>query len=133
MVFENGKARYSNDPNLKAPLDISQISAGMKTFVILQTLLLNGSVKEGSIIIFDEPEVHLHPNWQLLFAEILVMLQKEFKLTILLTTHSPYFIRAIQVYSAKYSLTDKCVYYLAESDRGFSAIERRKRENRLNL
>ena len=35
---------------------------------------------------------------------------------ILLNTHSPYFLRAIQVYSAKYEIADRCNYYLAEND-----------------
>ena len=27
---------------------------------------------------------------------------------------NPYFLRAIQVYSAKYAIADKCKYYLSE-------------------
>lgn len=96
------------------PLALSNISTGLKTFLILKTLLLNGAIEERGIIILDEPEIHLHPEWQLLFAEIIVLLQKEFGLHILLNTHSPYFLRAIQVYSAKYEIADTCKYYLSE-------------------
>ena len=35
-------------------------------------------------------------------------------MNILLNTHSPYFLNAIQVYSDKYGITDKCKYYLTE-------------------
>ncbi len=42
---------------------------------------------------------------------------------ILLNTHSPYFLRAIQVYSAKYATGDKRNYYLSEiADNGFAYI-----------
>ncbi len=97
------------------PLNIRNLSTGLKSFVILKTLLQNGSIEENGTIILDEPEIHLHPEWQILFAEIIVLLQKEFNLHILLTTHSPYFLEAIEVYSAKYKIDDKCKYYLSEN------------------
>lgn len=110
----NGRFGYKENNPDKA-LDIKNISTGLKTFVILKTLLLNGSIEDNGTIILDEPEIHLHPEWQILFAEIIVLLQKEFNMHILLNTHSPYFLRAIQVYSAKYEIANKCNYYLAEN------------------
>lgn len=95
-------------------LNIRNLSTGLKTFVILKMLLTNGTIESNGAIILDEPEIHLHPEWQLLFAELIVLLQKEFGLHILLNTHSPYFLRAIQVYSAKYEIADICKYYLSE-------------------
>lgn len=83
-------------------LSAENISTGLKTFIILKRLLYTGYLEENGLLILDEPEVHLHPQWQILFAEIIVLLQKEFGMHILLTTHSPYFLRAIEVYSAKY-------------------------------
>lgn len=35
---------------------------------------------------------------------------------ILLTTHSPYFLKTIQVYSKKYKISNKCKYYMSELD-----------------
>ena len=98
------------------------LSTGLKTFVILKTLLLNGGIEYNGVVILDEPEIHLHPEWQLLFAELIVLLHKEFDVHILLNTHSPYFLRAIQVYSAKYEMADKCRYYLSENSGNQAAI-----------
>jgi len=95
-------------------LSIKNLSTGIKTFLIIKTLLENETIEHGGTIILDEPEIHLHPEWQLLFAELIVLLQKEFGMHILLNTHSPYFLRAIQVYSAKHEIADKCKYYLAD-------------------
>ncbi len=101
--------------NSNVVFNMKNISTGLKTFVILKTLLLNNSLEENGTIVLDEPEIHLHPEWQLLFAELIVLLQKEFNMHILLNTHSPYFLRAIQVYSAKYEIADRCKYYLSEN------------------
>jgi predicted ATPase len=103
-------------------LDIKNVSTGLKTFVILKTLLLNGSLEENGIIILDEPEIHLHPEWQLVFAELIVLLQKEFNMHILINTHSPYFLDAIDVYSHKYEISGRCKYYLAEDENGIASI-----------
>ena len=105
-----------NDKDAEKPLDIRNLSAGMKTFLIIKTLLNNGTIEENGTIILDEPEIHLHPAWQLLFAELIVLLQKEFSLHILITTHSPYFLRAIQVYAGKHKIANMCKYYLSELD-----------------
>lgn len=102
--------------NSEKSLDARNLSTGLKTFAIIKTLLKNGTLKSKSILILDEPEIHLHPQWQLLFAELIVLIQKEFNMRILLNTHSPYFLKAIEVYAAKYATADKCKYYLACTD-----------------
>lgn len=121
-INRSGKIGYKRKSSEKL-LDIRNISAGMKAFMILKTLLLNGTISDKGTIILDEPEIHLHPEWQLLFAEIIVLLQKEFGLHILLTTHSPYFLNAIEVYSEKYGVGEKCEYYLAENFEECSEIK----------
>ena len=104
-------------------LDVRNMSTGLKTFAILKSLLTSGYIKANGTIILDEPEIHLHPEWQLLFAELIVLLHKEFDLHILLNTHSPYFLNAIEVYAAKYRVSDKCKYYLTENVDKVSQIE----------
>ena len=106
----------------KTMIDIVNVSAGLKTFAIIKTLLLNGSLEENGTIILDEPEIHLHPEWQLVFAELIVLIQKEFKMHILINTHSPYFLYALEVYSYRHGITDKCKYYLTEVNGSTSAI-----------
>ena len=93
---------------------LKNLSTGLKTFVILKYLLQKGKLSFGSTIILDEPEIHVHPEWQLVLAELIVLMNKEFQVHILLNTHSPYFLRAIEVYSRKHGIADKCEYYLSE-------------------
>ena len=99
----------------KMEINAKNLSTGLKTFAIIKMLLQNGTLEENGTIILDEPEIHLHPEWQLKFAELIVLLQKEFSMHILLTTHSPYFVSAIEVFSEKYKIDDKCKYYVAEN------------------
>ena len=108
--------------NIDKVLDVKNLSTGFKTFAILKTLLMNGTIEYNGTIILDEPEIHLHPEWQLLFAELIVLIQKEFGVHILLNTHSPYFLNAIEVYAVKYGINDRCKYYLASSQDDISTI-----------
>lgn len=104
-------------------LNINNLSTGLKTFVILKTLLLNGFIESGTVILLDEPEINLHPEWQLVLAEIIVLLHKEFDLYVFLNTHSHYFLDAIEVYSKKHGVSNACQYYLSYMDGEFAAME----------
>lgn len=97
------------------PINIKNLSTGLKSFALIKKLLENRSLKEKDILILDEPEIHLHPEWQLAYAKLIVLLQKKFDLTLIITTHSPYFLDAIDVFSAKYEMSDKVNFYLAEN------------------
>ena len=95
-------------------LEIPNLSTGIKSFTIIRRLLERGELKEKDVLILDEPEIHLHPQWQLVYAEIIVLLQKHFDLSIIITTHSPYFLDAIGLYSGKHEIADKVHYYLTD-------------------
>lgn len=111
------------DPSTNIDLDVRNIATGLKAFVIVKTLLLNGKLEEKGTIILDEPEIHLHPKWQIILAELIVLIHKVFNMHILLTTHSPYFLRAIEVFSLKHSVKEKTRYYLASRGASVSKIE----------
>lgn len=120
---KSGNIYTYSDPVTKLELDVRNIATGLKAFVILKTLLENGSLEEKGTIILDEPEIHLHPKWQLVLAELIVLIHKVFNMHILLNTHSPYFLRAIEVYSMKYEVDDKTKYYLVTCNAAGSNID----------
>ena len=80
----------------------------------LKELLLNGDLEENGIMVIDEPEVHLHPEWQIKVAEVIVLLQKAYRLNIILTTHSMDFLSALITYAKQYEIEDSCNYYLTQ-------------------
>lgn len=104
------------------PININNLSTGLKAFVILKILLERGILKEKDVLILDEPEIHLHPKWQMQYAQIIVLLQKFFDLSIIVTTHSADFLAAIEYYAKKYKNIDKCKFYLAKNEDNFNTF-----------
>ena len=77
-------------------MTIDRLSSGEKQIVFRGGFLLrNQKTTEGSVILVDEPEISLHPKWQL---EIMTFLKKLFmkdgRLTsqMIIATHSPFII-----------------------------------------
>lgn len=93
----------------ESKLDIKNLAAGSKMFAIIKKLIENAFIQEETLLILDEPESHLHPEWQNKFAEIIVLLIKYMKPHVLLTTHSPNFLMALELYSKKYGIWESDV------------------------
>ena len=105
----------------KEPLKVQNLATGSKMFSIIKNLLEKGEINFDTMLILDEPESHLHPEWQNAFAEVIVLVVKEFNTHVLLTTHSPNFLMAIEAYAKKYELLDKSNYYMAtHNDDGYT-------------
>jgi predicted ATPase len=92
---------------------LMNVAAGIKYFGLLQRLAENHQLKPENLLIIDEPENHLHPEWQLLLAELIVNLVNQHKVYVLINSHSPYMIEALKVYS-DISIKDKTHFYLNE-------------------
>ena len=105
------------------PIKLSNLSIGLKSFVILRMMLEKGCIKDKDVLILDEPEIHLHPEWQMLYAEIIVLLQKLFDLSIVVTAQSADFLDSIEFFSKKHKIDSKCRYYLTSSVNGMSYFE----------
>lgn len=97
-------------------INIKNTAVGIKSFGLIQLLLKNNRLNNRTLLIIDEPEVHLHPTWQVKYAEILVKLSKDYDIPMLLTSHSPYFIEAIEAYSKKYQYENSTNFYFAEKN-----------------
>ena len=89
-------------------------SAGIRQIGVIQILLENGSLGENSFLIIDEPESNLHPDWQIRFAEILVLLTKELNVTLYINSYSPIFIEAISLYAQYHDLIRNTNFYLTK-------------------
>jgi len=90
------------------------IASGIKTFGIIQMLLTGGIITSNTVLIIDEPEAHLHPEWQLKYAEVLTQLV-DMGVYVLVSTHSPYMIEALKHYSEKLQQEKITNFYLGSA------------------
>jgi len=97
---------------------IANTAFGIKSFGLLQLLNDNGYLNKKYLLILDEPEIHLHPHWQLKYAQIIVNLVENGIVTVV-NTHSPYMLQSLKFYSDKIKdVQNKTNFYLAEKNDG---------------
>jgi predicted ATPase len=115
-IIDNGRYYYTENG---VSYDFRNISAGLKSFALIERLLETGALKRKDVLILDEPEIHLHSEWMIIYAELIVMLQKAFDLTILIVTHSFHFLESLIYYMGKYNIEKKGRYYIpVQSEKG---------------
>ena len=102
---------YTYNDNIIKNLLVQNLATGSKCFATIKQLINNRQISKNSLLILDEPESHLHPEWQNIFAEIIVLLVKEWGIKVLLTTHSPNFLLALDTYMHKDKLSNSVHVY----------------------
>ena len=98
----------------EAVFSMENTASGLKQLATIQILLDNNELTKNSFLILDEPEINLHPGFQVEFAEILVLAARDLNITLYINTHSPFFAEAIEAYSRYYNLIDDTNFYLTE-------------------
>lgn len=93
---KNGLRYRSPNGYLLSPRNVA---AGIKVFGTIRKLVDNGQLYEGSILLLDEPEVHLHPQWINVLGNILVILARDLNIRIIMTTHSPQLLMSVEANS----------------------------------
>lgn len=121
LEIEDGQFIYRTTDNSRHTM--INTASGIKQIGVLQKLLSNRKLKPESFLIIDEPEVNLHPEWQVKFAEILVLLASDLDITVYINTHSPMFIEAMSLYSEYYGLLNETNIYLSKEDKYYVPIE----------
>lgn len=105
---------FTYTPKDGKAIPLSQAASGLKCFAVLERLYANGCLGEYTLLIVDEPEVHLHPKWIVEYARVLVLIQKFLHTTILVASHNPDMISAIKYISEKEKTSDSLTFYIAE-------------------
>ncbi|MFT6148435.1 MAG: energy-coupling factor transporter ATP-binding protein EcfA2 [Saprospiraceae bacterium] len=121
LDFDNNQDDFIFVDSNNEKHDIVNVASGIKSFGILQLLATSENLNEDNILIIDEPEVHLHPFWQVEYAKILVKLAEN-NIPVVVASHSPYFIEALKTYSDK-TIKDKTNFYLGEMQEGGSVFK----------
>ncbi|MGL4672098.1 ATP-binding protein [Cetobacterium sp.] len=100
------KIRFEDDS--RRELKLSDLAAGVKSLGLL--LMVLRKIKANTVLILDEPEVYLHPEWQFVLASIISLISKELGIKILITTHSSIFLEALELNGKKYKLNNNYYY-----------------------
>lgn len=96
FIFESGRLSFVD--NSGRSIDKNLISFGMTNLGMIQALLKNNVISEGSFVFFDEPETNLHPAWQVLLTKILIKLA-ESGVNVVMATHSLDMIKSLEVHT----------------------------------
>lgn len=100
----------------KINIFLKDVATGFKTFSYLQRLLENGYLNEETLLMIDEPEAHLHPQWVVEFARLLVLLNKKLGLKIMLASHNPDMVAAIHDIANKEGVLENTNFYVAQQE-----------------
>ncbi len=94
VVTKGGDIVYKDFQGNEIPLALTAMGIG--NIGTIDLLIRNNIINQGSFLIMDEPEVHLHPEWQVKLAQILYKIAKS-GANVVIATHSIDFLKAIQV------------------------------------
>jgi len=102
----------------KAGVAANLLDVGFGISQVLPVLTLAYFVPEGTTIILEEPEIHLHPLAQAVLAELLVEVSQQRHVQFLVETHSEHLFLRLQTLIARETLKadDCCLYFVENRD-----------------
>lgn len=102
-------------------IKLTDVATGYKSFAYLLRLLANGYLNSSTLLLIDEPEAHLHPQFIVEFARLLVLLNKRLGVKIMIASHNPDMVAAIKSIAQKEDVMDTTRFYIAEcSDKAYT-------------
>ena len=103
-------------------LSVKNVAAGIKVFATIRMLVDKGILYEGSVLMLDEPESHLHPQWINVLGDVIAILARDLRIKVILTTHNPQLLMAVE--SSVGDFREKVRYYnIRAGEDGKSVIE----------
>ena len=109
--------RFKDTKNNRELGDINSLSAGQKSIIHLIFEAYGRDDVKGGLVVIDEPEIHLHYQFQSKYLKILEDLAREQKIQCILVTHSEGFINDNTIkYIKRFSLNEErnSVMYVPE-------------------
>ena len=120
--------KYKGGPEVR----LTDVGFGVSQ--VLPVLVLCYYVPEGSILILEQPEAHLHPKVQSELADLLIEVVKERQLQIILESHSEHLILRLMRRIAEEDISvDDTAFYFCEMKEGKSEIDRLDVDNYGNI
>ncbi len=110
-------ALYPKNDHSKYPYDwdgfisLNDASSGQQC-ILLSTLGIASSIIDNALILIDEPEISLHPEWQEKYIELLMRVFKNYRgCHFIIATHSPQIISKLSAHNCYISQIEKQELY----------------------
>ena len=114
LLGRQGQWMYNREDG--ASFSLEECATGIRALSILNILYYKGWLDPETLLIIDEPESHLHPQWIVEYARILLLLSKRLRVRIIITSHSPDMVNALHTMGMAMGMGDVINFYLAEAD-----------------
>lgn len=105
----------------QARLEFNLVSEGLRKVALLWQLIKNGSLENGAILFWDEPEANINPKYIPVLAEMLLMLESD-GVQIFVSTHDYFLCKYIEVKRSNDSKTQYISLYKNEDENVRSEI-----------
>jgi predicted ATPase len=102
------------------------VDVGFGVSQVLPVVTLAYFVPEGSTVIVEQPEIHLHPLAQTTLADLFVEVSRTRRVQFLVETHSENLFRRLQFLIAdeQVSPEEECRLYFVKREEEIAALER---------
>lgn len=94
LSINDGGIQFIDKGSNKA-VSLSVTASGVTNLGMIALLLKRGAILPGTFLFIDEPEVHLHPMWQVVLVKVLHELSKR-GVNIVIASHSIDIMKAIE-------------------------------------
>ncbi|WP_338956892.1 AAA family ATPase [Spiroplasma endosymbiont of Tiphia femorata] len=114
--FENGSLTKNG-----ITIKLANSSRGLKIIESFKEMVKSDFFKEGNLVIIDEPEAYIHPEWQYLFTKLLLNIAKIINFKLIISTHSPYILETITSLASRDFKNLNFKYNFINKDKNFDS------------
>ncbi len=129
----DGKVTKDNEEfflrNKQGKLEFTLLAEGVRKLGLLWLLIQNGTLLNGSVLCWDEPEANLNPNLMRIVVEILIELQR-MGVQVFITTHNYVLLKEFDLQMKK---EDKVTFHSLFRDKETNEIHISETDNYLNI
>lgn len=131
VSIDNGQIIYKSGGR---NIPISLTAMGVSSFAIIYLLIKSNTLRKGSYLIIDEPEVHLHPDWQVLLMEILYELAQQ-GVHVVIASHSIEIVKYLEVFLKEKEDANEiiAINYMSEDEEFISKFQVQELKGQINM
>ena len=115
--ISKGTQGFSFESDNGKNYNIVNASSGIKSIGLLQYLVTNKVLKKGSTLFWEEPEVHLHPTWQLKMVDLFIELMNA-GVKVVFSTHSPFMADYLNAKAQREKFAERVSFNLLNEKEG---------------